>query len=160
MPNHRRTQSTSSLGLSPTSLHFIETAANSGMVSIKCREATNSIGSSLLLGAAADQQLWWQNTDVWVFVAGIIPFAWATVEFWRRIAVGEPFGTGKDSVYIGKDNAPQESRGRRTLDRGAFFVAYLLFALAAGAIGITLYSVLDAPSVDFATASTTSVVQQ
>ena len=25
---------------------------------------------------------------------------WATIEFWRRIAVGESFGTGKDSVII------------------------------------------------------------
>ena len=84
-----------------------------------------------------------QNVNVWVFIAGLIPFGWATVEFWRRIAVGEPFGTGKDSVYIGKDNVPNESRGRRVLDRGAFLVAYLLFGIAAATIGITVYSVLS-----------------
>jgi len=88
------------------------------------------------------QELSLQNQDVWVFVAGIIPFAWATVEFWSRIAVGKPFGTGSDSVYIGKDNAPKESRGRQVLDKGAFTVAYLLFGIAAGAIGLTLYSVV------------------
>ena len=53
-------------------------------------------------------------SDTLVFIAGIIPFAWATVEFWRRIAVGASFGTGQDSVVIiGEDNEPQSSRGRR-----------------------------------------------
>jgi len=101
--------------------------------------------NSLLM---AEQSLSLRNTDVWVFIVGIIPFAWATVEFWRRIAVGEPFGTGKDSVYIGKDNAPEESRGRRVLDRGAFLAAYLLFGIAAAAIGITLFSVVTSPPMD------------
>jgi hypothetical protein len=104
--------------------------------------STSSILGDASAAIAASDGLSLQNPDVLVFVAGIIPFAWATVEFWRRIAVGEPFGTGRDSVYIGKDNAPQESRGRRTLDQGAFAVAYLLFGLAAGAIGLTLYSVV------------------
>lgn len=88
------------------------------------------------------------NKDVWIFIAGIVPFAWATVEFWRRIAVGQPFGTGKDSVYIGQDNAPSESRGRRVLDRGAFLVAYILFGIAAAAIGITLFSVVTSPPME------------
>jgi hypothetical protein len=100
------------------------------------------IDPSTSLEVAASSGLSFQNKDVWVFIAGLIPFGWATVEFWRRIAVGEPFGTGKDSVYIGKDNVPSESRGRQTLDRGAFVVAYILFGLAAGAIGLTLYSVV------------------
>jgi hypothetical protein len=89
--------------------------------------------------------------DVWVFIVGIIPFGWATIEFWRRIAVGEPFGTTSDSIYIGKENAPSESRGRRVLDRGAFIVAYVLFGIAAAAIGITLYSVLTSPPMDITT---------
>ena len=99
-----------------------------------------------VLGAAVSTDI--INTDFWVFVAGVFPFAWATVEFWSRIAVGKPFGTGKDSVYIGKDNAPSESRGLRTLDEGAFAVAYVLFAIAAGAIGLTLYSVLTSAPPD------------
>ena len=86
-----------------------------------------------------------ENKDVWIFMAGLFPFAWATIEFWRRIAVGQPFGTGKDSVYIGQDNAPSESRGRRVLDKGAFLVAYLLFGIAAAAIAITLFSVVTSP---------------
>lgn len=97
---------------------------------------------------AANQISLLRNTDVWVFIVGIIPFGWATVEFWRRIAVGEPFGTTRDSIYIGKENAPLESRGRRVLDRGAFLVAYILFGIAAAAIGITLYSVVTSPPMD------------
>jgi len=95
------------------------------------------------LEISVDNSLSLGNTDVVVFIIGLIPFVWATIEFWRRIAVGEPFGTGKDSVYIGKDDTPLESRGLRTLDRGAFFVAYVLFGVAAGVIGLTLYSVIS-----------------
>jgi hypothetical protein len=32
-------------------------------------------------------------TTTW-FVFIVIPFIWATIEFWRRIAVGASFGTG------------------------------------------------------------------
>lgn len=84
------------------------------------------------------------NSDVWVFVAGVFPFAWATVEFWRRIAFGESFGTGSDSiVIIGEDNAPEDSRGRRVLGRGALVVAYVLFTIAFATVGIVLYSVIS-----------------
>lgn len=55
--------------------------------------------------------------DSIVFAIGVLPFAWATVEFWRRIAVGESFGTGKDSVIIGEDLNPESSRGRRVLGK-------------------------------------------
>lgn len=94
------------------------------------------------------EQLSLRNTNVWIFLVGLVPFGWATIEFWRRIAVGEPFGTSSDSIYIGKDAAPNESRGRRVLDRGAFVVAYILFGIAATAIGITLYSVVTSPPMD------------
>eukprot|EP00569_Conticribra_weissflogii_P006326 CAMPEP_0171348668 /NCGR_PEP_ID=MMETSP0878-20121228/31529_1 /TAXON_ID=67004 /ORGANISM="Thalassiosira weissflogii, Strain CCMP1336" /LENGTH=168 /DNA_ID=CAMNT_0011853093 /DNA_START=36 /DNA_END=539 /DNA_ORIENTATION=+ len=81
------------------------------------------------------------TTTLVVFIIGIIPFVWATYEFWRRIAFGEPFGTGSDSVVIpsplnsdndenlisiGEDGNPASSRGRRTLDKGALLVAYVL----------------------------------
>ena len=72
--------------------------------------------------------------DTIVFVLGLVPFGWATVEFWRRIAVGDPFGTGKDSVIIGEDNNPDSSRGRRVLGQDAFIAAYILFGIA----GVTL----------------------
>jgi hypothetical protein len=100
--------------------------------------------SSILL--VADYLSFLSNINVWIFLAGLVPFGWATIEFWRRIAVGEPFGTSSNtSVYIGKDYAPKDSRGRRVLDRGAFAVAYVLFGIAATTIGIALYSVLTSP---------------
>lgn len=85
--------------------------------------------------------------DLIVFAVCCFPFIWATNEFWRRIAVGEPFGTGKDSVVItdlpddadarkalsGEDEEGSTT-GRRTLTVGAIRVAYLLFA----AVGATV----------------------
>lgn len=99
------------------------------------------------------------TTTLIVFIIGIIPFLWATYEFWRRIAVGASFGTGKDSVVIpspfeeegsnlitiGEDNNPSSSRGRRTLDRGALTVAYILFAVAGGSVAIAIASVVMSP---------------
>ena len=98
------------------------------------------------------------TTNILVFIIGIIPFLWASYEFWRRIAVGASFGTGSDSVIIpspfaddddmimiGEDNNPNSSRGRRTLDRGALTVAYILFAVAAGSVAIAVASVVMSP---------------
>lgn len=111
---------------------------------------TSSSSSSSLLSLGASSFL--TNTDVWVFVAGIIPFVWATIEFWRRIAVGEPFGTGSDSVIIGEGNNPESSHGKRVLGKDALIVAYLLFGISAAVVGFVLYTVLtnDAPPPDFA----------
>lgn len=87
------------------------------------------------------------NTDGLVFLAGVFPFVWATVEFWRRIAFGKPFGTGSDSiVIIGKDKAPADSRGRRVLGQGALITAYALFGISAFVVVIALYSVLTSTS--------------
>ncbi|KAG8466102.1 hypothetical protein KFE25_001858 [Diacronema lutheri] len=73
--------------------------------------------------------------DTAVFLIGMAPFVWATVEFWRRIAVGEPFGTTSDSVIIrdtsGPDTLPER---RRVLGRDAIITARLLFV----AVGIAL----------------------
>ena len=78
------------------------------------------------------------------FVVGLVPFAVATVEFWRRIAVGDSFGTGSDSVVIiGEDDAPLSSRGRRVLGKGALVTAYILFGIAAAVLGIVLYAVIS-----------------
>lgn len=99
-----------------------------------------------------------QNSDTWVFLAGVFPFAWAAVEFWRRVMRGESFGTGSDSIVftiIGKDDAPTESRGRRVLGTGALITAYVLFAIAFGTIGVVLYSVLSSapPPTEFLSSS-------
>ena len=80
------------------------------------------------------------------FIIGLIPFVVATVEFWRRIAVGDSFGTGNDSVVIiGEDDAPLSSRGRRVLGKGALLTAYILFAIATAVLGIVLYAVITSP---------------
>mmetsp|Transcript_10906 Transcript_10906/g.19414 ORF Transcript_10906/g.19414 Transcript_10906/m.19414 type:complete len:205 (-) Transcript_10906:1487-2101(-) len=79
-------------------------------------------------------------SDLIVFVLGSIPFLWATWEFWRRIAVGAPFGTGSDSVVfpseatIGEDGNPRSSRGRQVLGQGAMLAAYSIFTV----VGITV----------------------
>jgi len=108
--------------------------------------------------SAGTVELFANNKDFWVFVAGIFPFAWATVEFWRRIAVGESFGTGRDSVVIGMDDSPADSRGRRVLGKGALATAVVLFALAFATIGIALFSVVtsDAPPDVFPSVTTTN----
>lgn len=82
-----------------------------------------------------------KNTDFLVFVAGIFPFMWATYEFWRRIMFGESFGTGTDSVIIGMNDAPSDSRGQRVLGQGALITAYVLFVCAFGTLAVVGYSV-------------------
>lgn len=92
--------------------------------------------------------------NIAVFVIGLIPFLWATYEFWSRIAVGSSFGTGKDAVIIrpsntptiiGKDGDRLKSRGRRVLGDDALLVAYALFAVAIASVGIAIYSVTSSP---------------
>jgi hypothetical protein len=99
--------------------------------------------ASQLTEAAATEGLS-RTTNVLVFLAGVFPFAWATVDFWRRIAVGDSFGTGADSVVfsIGEDDAPESSRGRRVLGKGAMITAYILFAIAFGIIALVLVAVI------------------
>lgn len=101
------------------------------------------------------------TTNIVVFLVGLFPFVWATIEFWRRIAVGLPFGTGSDSIVIdasdiptptittiGEDNNPRSSRGRQVLGKGAIVVAYILFGVAAFSVGIAILSVATSSKVD------------
>jgi len=104
------------------------------------------------------------TTTTIVFALGLIPFIWATYEFWSRIAVGASFGTGADSITIrpgggntdtgggggggtsiGEDGNPSKSRGRKVLGDDALLVAYVLFAVAIGSVGIAVYSVVSSP---------------
>jgi hypothetical protein len=82
------------------------------------------------------------EVNIAVFLVGLIPFVWASYEFWRRIAFGESFGTGSDSVVIGKDGDKVNSRGRRRLGTGALNVAYLLFAIGGFTLLVSIISVL------------------
>mmetsp|Transcript_10785 Transcript_10785/g.19498 ORF Transcript_10785/g.19498 Transcript_10785/m.19498 type:complete len:171 (-) Transcript_10785:1772-2284(-) len=73
--------------------------------------------------------------DVFVFMIGSLPFTIATYQFWTRIAKGQRFGTGKDSVIIDTgrkpiDNKESKSTALRTLSKSALNVAYFLTAIA------------------------------
>ena len=84
--------------------------------------------------------------DTGVFVIGCIPFVWATWEFWRRIAVGASFGTGKDAIVFdtdADDDQIQRFGGRRVLGKGALAVAYVLFAAAGGSVLLAVYAALN-----------------
>lgn len=92
-----------------------------------------------------------KTTTTLVFLIGVFPFAVATVEFWRRLAVGDSFGTGSDSVVftIGEDNKPKSSRGKQVLGRDSLITAYILFTIAFDAIALALVAVLQAPTDPF-----------
>ena len=86
--------------------------------------------------------------DTGVFVIGCVPFVWATWEFWRRIAVGASFGTGKDAIVFSTDEDPDEDQvrrfgGRRVLGKGALAVAYVLFAAAGGSVLLAVVAALQ-----------------
>ena len=86
--------------------------------------------------------------DTSVFVIGCVPFIWATWEFWRRIAVGASFGTGKDAIVFSTDEDPDEDQmrrfgGRRVLGKGALAVAYVLFAAAGGSVLLAVVAALQ-----------------
>jgi hypothetical protein len=114
-------------------------------------EETSSLSSSMMTVAAAATTTTgisindlFNNNDFKIFLAGIFPFMWATIEFWRRIMFGESFGTGTDSiVIIGSNDSPQDSRGSRILGKGALTVAYTIFVIAFGTLGVVGYSVLS-----------------
>jgi hypothetical protein len=86
-----------------------------------------------------------KSTAIAIFVVGLIPFAIATVEFWRRIANRERFGTNDPIYFIGEDDNPTSSRGRRILGTDALVTAYIIFAIVAVVLGIVIASVLTSP---------------
>ena len=143
----------------PLSLLEFESSSSSILLSdiTSSSDTTISSQTSDVLGLST-------STNIIIFIIGIIPFLWATYEFWSRIAVGASFGTGKDSIQIkpsssnndddengmteqiirtiGKDNDLSKSRGRRVLGDDALFIAYVLFGIAIGSVGIAVISVL------------------
>ena len=135
----------------------------SNNISLQSAQLTDAIDSTTATAASVQIEQQDPTTTIIIFIIGIIPFIWATFEFWRRIAVGASFGTTSDSVVIpspfdnddsdkndmitiGEDGNPMSSRGRRTLDRGALSVAYVLFAIAAGSVGLAVASVVMGPT--------------
>lgn len=166
--NHHELQRISMLPTTTSSMAFFDSASSflasstleqdsTTIIPQQLQESTNNLPPIII-----EQQS--PTTTLIVFIIGIIPFIWATIEFWRRIAVGATFGTGSDSVVIpspfdntkdddglisiGEDGNPMSSRGRRTLDRGALTVAYVLFGVAAFSVGIAVASVIMGPKPD------------
>lgn len=85
--------------------------------------------------------------DTTVFAIGCFPFAWATWSFWTRIANGQSFGTGSDSIVFGTGDADEDQLrrfgGRRVLGKGALAIAYVLFAAAGGSVLLALVAALQ-----------------
>ena len=81
--------------------------------------------------------------DTIVFILGCVPFLWATIEFWRRIAVGESFGTGKDSVIINDTSGNRKKPLQRVLGQDAITAAYILFALAGASAILVVIATVD-----------------
>ena len=81
--------------------------------------------------------------DTIIFVIGCVPFVWAGIEFWRRIAVGDPFGTGKDSVIINDSSGNRPTPVRRVLGTDAIIAARILFALAGASVVLVALAGVD-----------------
>ena len=84
--------------------------------------------------------------DTVVFVIGCVPFLWATIEFWRRIFVGDPFGTGQDSVIINDTSGNRPKGVRRVLGQDAITAAYILFGLAGASAVLVAIAGVDVMS--------------
>ena len=80
--------------------------------------------------------------DTVIFVIGCVPFVWAAIEFWTRIANGDSFGTGKDSVVI-QPLGQQYEGNKRVLGQDAMTAAYILFALAGASALLVIVGVVD-----------------
>lgn len=125
--------------------NVVESASSTFWLSEATAISISTAESAVDATTAAAPPLFSNQATIAIFVVGLVPFGVATVEFWRRIAVGDSFGTGSDSVVfsIGEDDAPLSSRGRRVLGKGAMATAYMLFAVAATVLGLVLYAVLS-----------------
>ena len=92
-----------------TSLSSLTDVGDGGtdVVMIESSSSSSSPASSLVLSPS---QIWI------VFGVGVFPFAVATIEFWRRVRVGEAFGTGKDSVVFQNELRQQQRQPSSSTD--------------------------------------------
>ena len=67
---------------------------------------------------------------------------YAGIEFWTRIANGDSFGTGKDSVVI-KPLGEQYDGNKRVLGQDAMIAARILFGIAGASAVLVVVSVFD-----------------
>merc|ERR1719454_2340045 len=80
--------------------------------------------------------------DSVIFVLGCVPFVYAGIEFWTRIANGDSFGTGKDSVVI-KPLGEQYEGNKRVLGQDAMIAARVLFGIAGASAVLVIVASLD-----------------
>jgi len=139
-PPSLQTTSSSSLAASPDL--FAQTLSDAATTMTM---AASSPGVTATTPAVSSDGMLSQETAIAVFVVGLIPFAIATVEFWRRIAVGASFGTNQPVVFIGQDDNPNSSRGKQVLGRDSLITAYVIFAVVAAVLGLVLFSVVTTP---------------
>jgi len=127
--------------ISPSSQPTIDAITTSTTTHSLISSSSFLINDSNIIGGELSNQ---NIQDIVIFIIGVIPFIWATIEFFRRVSLGLPFGTGSDSVtiFIGEDDNVESSRGRRVLGKGALVIAILLFGIASASIGIAVYSVI------------------
>ena len=80
--------------------------------------------------------------DTVIFVLGCIPFVYAGIEFWTRIANGDSFGTGRDSVVI-QPLGQQYEGNKRVLGADALIAARILFGIAGASAVLVLVAGVD-----------------
>ena len=133
-------------------LHTLHAALHTGSLladAINNRDATTAAAAALaqqpptLTTTTPYQPRGITPEDTLVFALGCAPFLWATVEFWRRIAVGDPFGTGRDSVVINDSSGNRPVPVRRVLGKDAIIAARILFTLAAASAVLVIVAGLD-----------------
>ena len=83
--------------------------------------------------------------DTSIFVVGLIPFVWATVEFNRRVLKGLPFGTGKIGTvrFDSSTDKAREESGTVVLGKGALLTSYILFGVAGATIFVSIAAVIS-----------------
>lgn len=148
LPSAERRPTSLALQTGFTLLRLLPEAAARDLVAAAASPAADAGGGEVAAVVVSGLD---DSTTIFIFLVGLLPFAVATVEFWRRIRFGEAFGTGKDSsvvfTSIGEDDAPLSSRGTRVLGRGALITAVILFAVAAAVIGLAVVSVVTSPEI-------------
>ncbi len=149
-------QSRRSLGLAALSLILVSRDGRSEASPVEAESPPSSASGQQTFEPEV------RNQDIAVFAAGVLPFVWATGEFWRRVLRGEVFGTGRDKVVIPKPSsfaaeeadldegeagegksAKRRAPGRQ-LTSAALNAAYALFVIAGGSLALALVAFLQA----------------
>ena len=122
------------------------TPSRGAVVTASLLPATGLLADEAIVAAQTFEPRGVTPEDTIVFILGTIPFLWATVEFWSRIARGDSFGTGKDSVIINDTSGNRKRPLQRVLGQDAIIAAYILFAIAFASGVLVLVAFFDVGS--------------